>query len=640
MIRERLRDNLLRLVWLVALVLFARPVPGIITHVSNEPTIFDRYAPSWFAFVLAYLLFVVGLAAGNIWLWYSIRRGLPGQWSAALRPLHNRPWLLAVAVAIILSSGTLLWSLFLGRMSFSQMAGAELAVRAAGPLAMLVTLLSLRDRPYALIERNPPALVLVFLIVNGFVVYNTIAHPSHLNYDGEAHIQYMEALSFIPPRLPTPEDTPGYYYPPLAYVFPSAIHKVCGLSQRLVGLPDISCLRVGAKVGQLQNILLSVALSIYLVRLAGLVRPGSTSFRVMSLFLLGMLPVFHRTFAYLRGEPFLAFLAVFVAHRLLLIYQTRDFGPRNTLALGLGLALAILARQWGFFLFPAMGLWVLILLYRQHRQAFPLLKVFVAAVVIAALLGGWPYVLLRVQYGAFDTFRHEPSRLAVSNQPPEFYFGLGDGQLFADPTRPNFANQFIPTFYSDTWGDHWEYFLIRHDLLDTQIPYLARVNVVSLYPTLIFFGGVVLGCVYAVRAFARHEDIPHHLMLSLILLIVIVSMLGFFWFLVTYPRLGKGSNIKATYILQVFPFAAVLGAELLERVKQRSALAFTVLVALLAAVFGHNLGAVVTQWAFVLSAAGTMPQRIVPVIPDDSHRSPASIPGQGGAGSDSASHTA
>src|SRR5579862_8457607 len=50
--------------------------------------------------------------------------------------------------------------------------------------------------------------------------------------------------------------------------------------------------------------------------------------------------------------------------------------------------------------------------------------------------------------------------LSLGNETGRFYFGLGDGRLFTEPLRPNFPNELIPIFYSETWGDYWEFFLV------------------------------------------------------------------------------------------------------------------------------------------------------------------------------------
>ena len=42
--------------------------------------------------------------------------------------------------------------------------------------------------------------------------------------------------------------------------------------------------------------------------------------------------------------------------------------------------------------------------------------------------------------------------------------------------------------------------------------------------------------------------------------VVVVSLVGYMWFVIRYPSLGKGDTIKAIYLLHIFPSLAILGA--------------------------------------------------------------------------------
>jgi hypothetical protein len=89
---------------------------------------------------------------------------------------------------------------------------------------------------------------------------------------------------------------------------------------------------------------------------------------------------------------------------------------------------------------------------------------------------------------------------------------------------------------------------------------LGRVNLVGLLPTAVFLGGLVV----AAGALWRTRDGR-----ALLLLAALLSLLGYLWFLVGYPNLGKGDTIKATYLLHVFPILAILGGDFLRRAGDR-----------------------------------------------------------------------
>ena len=57
-----------------------------------------------------------------------------------------------------------------------------------------------------------------------------------------------------------------------------------------------------------------------------------------------------------------------------------------------------------------------------------------------------------------------------------------------------------------------------------------------------------------------------------------------------------GDTIKATYLIHVFPLAAVLAADLLDRLNRRSPGAGRAAMILLAAIAVHDAGAFVTRY--------------------------------------------
>lgn len=594
-----LRSVVLRLLALALLVGFAWPLPAIVAHTSHEPAVLGRYALDWFAFSLIHLLIVMALAVGNIWLWLALRRGADRRWIERLRPLHDRPLPLVLTVATISVMGTVVWSALLSHTTAAQLSGLELAVK-LGPPALAGMLLVLRDRLLFFPASRSHLLGVLFVAVNALVAYNAIAHPRGTGYDVEAHLQYVEAVSFLPPRLPTPADTPEFFSAPLPYLLPALFNRACAASQRLWGFPAEPCVRIAAKVGQLQNIPLSLGLTILLVYLCELAHPGHSSFKVVTLLLLGMLPVYYRTLSLLRGEPFVAFFALLTVYWLLRMVRDGDYGLRASVRLGAALGLLALSRQWGLMLYPAIALWALVVLIRQRHAALPLGRALTAAFALAAVVGGWFYLSLYLRFGTLTAFNMPPARtFSLANQPPDFYLGLGDGLLFRDPTRPSFENQALPILYADTWGDYWEYHLIRGDNQRTLIPFLGRVAALSLYPTLILMAGVLAGAADLLRwpAWVGQGAPQAPGWRSLAALVVLVSLAGYAWFLIRYPH-PRGATIKATYILQVFPFAALLGADLLEWARSKRRWVWGVLLLLLVLVIGHNLPALVTHHAF------------------------------------------
>lgn len=448
----------------------------------------------------------------------------------------------------------------------------------------------------------------LFVLLNGIVLINACLHDPTIGYDGPQHLRYVKTLATG--HLPTPTDSREFFSPPLPYVFPASLMAVSSI--------DVWW---AAKLAQLLNVLISIALTIYLLKLCDLLRPDRPQLKIASLLLLTMLPVFYKTFSFVRGEPFVAFFAVFVVHRILVVFVKRSNRRADVVILGVALGLLVISRQWGLLLFPPLILFVGVLGLKDARNRWPLLRALCTSLLISLMIGGWFYINLLWKYGGVTAFNREPSaEFALSNQPKEFYFGLGSGKLFTDPVRNSFPNQLIPIYYSEIWGDYWEYFLVyaRRTESDSFVSgrkltkeleagsletnrdsingYLGRVNLVSLLPFTILVAGGLNGLVLAGRFIRDRAFTEDTAAASLFILVVVSCLAGYFWFLVRYPDPPLGTTIKASYTLHVFPFLALLAGNVIDSLRQRSNMAYRIAVSSLGIVLIHNLGAVFTHY--------------------------------------------
>lgn len=455
-------------------------------------------------------------------------------------------------------------------------------------------------------------LVCVFVLLNGIVLANACLHDPGVGYDSAGHLRYVESLARL--HLPTPQETHEYFSPPLPYAFPALLVR-----SGLLGITG------AAKCAQLLNALLSVGLTFYLLKICDLVRPDSSHLKVASLLLLALLTAYYKTFAFVRGEPFVAFFAVVVAHRALLIFHSGAQTKRHVLLLGVALGLLVLSRQWGFLLFPAVIAWCGISILKKRQGRGRSLSALAAALAVSFLVGGWFYLHLLKEYGSVASFARDPtSRFAFSNQPREFYLGLGSEELFTDPVRPSFPNRLTPLFYTEMWGDYWCLFVVYGkdartgafvsgaklgELTARRPPpewletnrfevnaYLARVNCLSLFPTALYLAGLLFGAAHLWRFMRERETATGTAAPSLCALLVACSLVGYLWFLIRFPNPGKGDTIKATYMLQIFPFVAVLSGAMLDALRRRSKRAYAAALALLTLIFAHNLPALITRY--------------------------------------------
>src|SRR5262249_46557320 len=154
------------------------------------------------------------------------------------------------------------------------------------------------------------------------------------------------------------------------------------------------------KIGQLQNILVSLGITFYLLKICGILCPNNIRFKLISLALLGMLPVYYKTLAFVRGEQFVVLFALFVIYELLRALPDGYQPSRSdALKIGLGMGLMLLSRQWASFVVLAIGLWIVLIVIEQGRPVLPLVNMSVVATIIAILVAGWFYLSLYARYG-------------------------------------------------------------------------------------------------------------------------------------------------------------------------------------------------------------------------------------------------
>ena len=468
--------------------------------------------------------------------------------------------------------------------------------------------------PFRSGKRYNIALIVIFTLMNGLVLINCRLHAPWVGYDASAHLSYIKALSGF--HLVTPADSREFFSPPLPYFLPALFYVLTG---KLI---------LAAKFAQLLNFFASVGLTWFLLRSCSLLSSRSI-LKTGTLAFLAILPVYYKTFSFIRGEPYVALFAMIIFYLSILILIRKHFKFRFIFFLGCAMGGAALSRQWGLLLILVVilfGLWQMIL-YRNLRNQ--IMKALSLVLLISFIISGWFYCYLKYQYGSFTAFNGKPAvSFSFHNQPSSFYFGSGDGKFFTDPSYPAFSNQFFPVFHSEVWGDYWQVFINYgketnvtrfvngYDLHPIYIHgkklpwiesaffkgqnYLGRVNLISLFPAGLAMAALLFSLVQSLRlgnqGLLRNRRKE---MLRLILLFIIITFCGYFWFLIMYASPVNGNTIKASYVLQVFPFIALLVGNFLDAVKNRTRYGYQLLITGLLLVFIHNFFALITHYWFL-----------------------------------------
>jgi hypothetical protein len=464
----------------------------------------------------------------------------------------------------------------------------------------------------------------VFVLINSIVAYNALQHDPRIGYDAEDHLAYIQALSEF--RLPTPEDSVEYFVPPLPYVLPAMLVRA-GAS-----------IFDAARASQWLNWGLSVGTTLLLLSVASeLVQ--SPAMRLGTLALFGCLPVYYKTFAFVRGEPYLLFLATMTIYLVARREQRGTWSISSAVAMGLSLGLLLLARQNGLSIVVAV---VGLLAWRWLRAPDLRRRILTwsgVALAISLAIGGWFYWHLHQEYGTPLAFnRDRASSFSLSNQPLGFYLGKGGGSLFTHPFRPTFSGQLFPVLYSEIWGDYWGYFSVYGKDVRTQsyvngwviynhgysglaqgwletnaltMPlYLGRVNQVSIYAFVLGLAGVGYG-VLLLLGIVEDSSRPgvSREVVGFLLLVLALTAFGYLYALILYPSLESGDTIKATYVLHAAPCVALLFGLLAARLEKVRLWLFSIVMVLLALVYLHNLPAMITHYPLTGLAGGILPVR-------------------------------
>ena len=453
--------------------------------------------------------------------------------------------------------------------------------------------------------------IFVFALINAIVLLNAIVHASYRGYDSIAFMININILS--QGQLPYPPRTMEFFSPPLPFAIPALVRHWFDLS-----------IHEAAKVGQLVQVFLSLGVTFYILKICR--RVGFTkSVTFCTLLFFGILPVYYRTFAMVRGEPWVLFFIVLALNQMVAIFLEQQAKTWRIVLLGIFLGLGLLSRQWAIFFVPVLLGVGSIAFIKRPAWRWLAFKSASLSLLIAFLISSWFYFHLKSEHGSFSAFnRPGAESFSLQNQPASFYFDLSFKELMTHPQRPDFSNRFWPVMYADTFGDYWGYFAVyvynfKKDYywpmflftrkggeeklshtIQTNVSsissYLARVAKVSLLPAIIFFAGFIYVLIRLCQPrglLGWHKPAGQFLLMYLFL--VLVTMVGYGWFLIMYPNLKKGDTIKPTYILHVFPFFAMCAGCLMGQIQEKWPRAYKGLLVILAMVALHNLPVMISH---------------------------------------------
>ena len=432
------------------------------------------------------------------------------------------------------------------------------------------------------------------------LIYNLLHYDPIQGYDGDAHHAYVQNFLnlYIPGRLNQPSSnlTYEFFSPPFPYLFPAFVNEICKSYFSFENIYE-TCQKLYGFVNIIfQSFMYLVLLYLYM-KIVKLFNGTDKKIYLSVLLVLGLFTANYRTIAMIRAETYILLLNSFLLYRfLLLLKKSFAYDKSDIFYFGFTIGLLALSRQWAFLLFPAYFL-LYFFIKKEHKLRY--FKFLTYTFFIGFLISSWFYINLYIEYGSFTKFNQEPIPFSLKNQPLSFYLPIGNeaSMVFTKPIRPYFQNQFLPILYSDLWGDYWGYFTFTSRNLEigrNQLvigDYLARVNIVSLIPTLLLFSGLRHSFKY-IKNIDRSFKEYFNLYLSIA---VFISLFGYLWFLISFPQPGGDTN-KATYIIHLFHLLGLMAVFRLEDLKQKNYRSYFSIMLILFFVFLHNLSAMMSHF--------------------------------------------
>lgn len=395
-------------------------------------------------------------------------------------------------------------------------------------------------------------LIIVIALGLGFMFHNAYFYPVTAGYDAWLHLRYADTVSHQW-RIPTFEETRENYNPPLFYL-------VSGLTGRLAQKLTNQDYFTAIKGWQYVSILLATV-SLYLwFLIVKKLHPEDKLFQAGFIIILFSLPVFHKTIVMFSIETWFLFTTSLSFWFLITRFIDKP-NLRNTLFLSLLLVINFLTRMSAVVLLITVAVALISLFIKKKISLKKMVLVSSLISFIIYCSTSWFYLGRNSQevYGV-----GEGGELTIpffKRQPISFYLDVPFKFMMTHPIRlTEPLNKLIPIYYSEFWGDFWNYYSQRrfgisvearkkdHYLTSGErVANLALQNQINFPATLL----MVSGFIYLLLKNKKRLNLPE----SLFLTFTLFTWLGFLALLTKYPS-WKSDSVKASYMLSNLPIFA------------------------------------------------------------------------------------
>jgi len=419
-------------------------------------------------------------------------------------------------------------------------------------------------------------ILLITVIAFGifFLIRNLVSYPSSRGYVYTLHVKYGEIIS-NQWRFPTLEETDKFYDPPLFFL-------VSGLFTRAASFISGIEFFYAIKYWRYFSVIFPV-ISFYLwFQIIKRLFPKKRLIHLAFLLILFSLPVLHKTLVMYTIEPMLMFTTALTLWYFIFHFQKKP-NIKKTLILSFLVVISLLTRVSAFALLTAIAFGILGLGYIKKiswRQSIKYLAIFL---LVAFIGSGWFYGRKSDNYSdRITTMMNRKQDAVPVDHRKAFLTDIPFHLMMTYPIRRGvWLNQVIPIYYSEFWGDFWNFFIQKRfgisfearqaDRLITtpeRVANLALQNQVNLLSTLLILSGFLYLIIRFFKKAFKKPDL-RWLIETMFLITFIIAWIGFLYS-VTFHGAPKGDSIKATYMLFILPiFIYMLITFLFEVIKKK-----------------------------------------------------------------------
>lgn len=401
---------------------------------------------------------------------------------------------------------------------------------------------------------------LVLTLTAVIFFHNIIVYSPRGGFDYVRRTTYARIIS-QELRFPTYEETSEVYDAP-------AFYFLSGLTARAISaITHSEFLDALANVRFLTAILGLITFYLW-YKIFNHLYPKNKFGSVFFILFLASVPVFYRVSAMIVSELLTCFNAALTFYYFICHFLTKP-SYKKSVILSLLISFGLLTRISFFSVTFAIFTGILIF-FISKKKVFIGIKFLTIISLIILVFTGWFYLGRHqgklLNFGTVKELyekapNHEPIRL-------DFYYDVPFKLMMNYPVRPYLSapSYFLPIYYSDFWGDYWNYFAQtrfgpnefqaakanRQAYSNARRKYLSWQVKVNLIPTLLMVAAFLYILITRTVAIIKNKA-NVRVIVEFIFSITVVFIWGSMVAILTkYPG-GEGDWIKAPYTLLIVP---------------------------------------------------------------------------------------